>query len=330
MSKYGAPSFSVFLVDGYNLIASVMENATISKELLTQQTNPFGVTTESHTPIGIFKGVLVCGGGLFDETSDALHASFTTLGATTPSGSPRIVCAALYGNTPGKPFMGFEGAYEQKYERMDSRDGLTKADVVYQVTGSVDEGQIVQDLATFTADWDTKTGGANAADTPVDYTTYDGNRSIAISGNTVANPTVVTTAKAHGLTTGDKVLISGSNSTPTIDGSRTVTVVSATTFTVAVNVTVLGSAGSFVKVNTNAGGVGYAHCTAFSGFSGLVLKIMHSPDDTTYAALVTFTTIAGITKERVTVSGNVDRYLSSNGDVTGSGSVTVFSGFCRN
>jgi hypothetical protein len=69
---------------------------------------------------------------------------------------------------------------------------------------------------------------------------------INISSNTLANPTVVTTATAHGLTTGDLVQIFGSNSTPSINGERAVTVISPTTFSVAVNVTVAGTTGYLV------------------------------------------------------------------------------------
>ena len=65
-----------------------------------------------------------------------------------------------------------------------------------------------------------------------------------ITANTLANPTVITSAN-HKLKTGDSVVISGSNSTPTIDGTRTVTVVDANTFTVPVNVTTAGTSGSF-------------------------------------------------------------------------------------
>jgi hypothetical protein len=63
-----------------------------------------------------------------------------------------------------------------------------------------------------------------------------------IQSNSVAAATVVT-APGHGLTTGDVIVIAGSNSTPTIDGERTVTVLTADTFTVPVTVTVAGSAG---------------------------------------------------------------------------------------
>lgn len=68
-----------------------------------------------------------------------------------------------------------------------------------------------------------------------------------ITGNTAANPTVVTTALAHGLGTGDIIQIFNSNSTPSLTGQHEVTVLSPTTFSVAVHVTVLGTTGYFIN-----------------------------------------------------------------------------------
>jgi hypothetical protein len=326
MSKYGSAQFAFLLNDGYDLTASLSESASISKESITQQTNPFGATSEEHTPVNLTKGMLTIGDGFFDAATDALHHVFGVV-----LGVSRIVCATIEGNIIGRHFHGFEGTYSQKFEVKDFRDGLTKAQVTYLVSGDADEGVIVQHLATFTADWDTKTGGAGAPDAPVDYTTDVLNRSHPITSNSIANPTVVTCAKPHNLTTGDIVLIADViTSSPTINGSRTVTVIDTLTFSVPVNVTVGGTGGTFVKVNSIGGGVGYLQCTAFSGFSGVVPKIMHSPDDSTYATLITFATLAAIGKERKTVTGTIDRYLSFNGDVTGSGSITLFGGLARN
>lgn len=70
-----------------------------------------------------------------------------------------------------------------------------------------------------------------------------------ISANTVAASTVVT-SYGHGLQTGETIYIRGSNSTPTIDGERVVTVTGRDTFTVPVTVTVAGSAGSFARTIT--------------------------------------------------------------------------------
>lgn len=66
-----------------------------------------------------------------------------------------------------------------------------------------------------------------------------------ITSNTLANPTVVTSAN-HGLTTGRTITIAGSNSTPSIDGGQTVTFITANTFSVPVNVTVAGTAGTWI------------------------------------------------------------------------------------
>lgn len=66
-----------------------------------------------------------------------------------------------------------------------------------------------------------------------------GNTIEAIS---VADPTVIT-CRGHGYYTGDTVSVSGSNSTPSIDGQQTVTVIDDDTFSVPVDVTVAGTAG---------------------------------------------------------------------------------------
>jgi hypothetical protein len=63
---------------------------------------------------------------------------------------------------------------------------------------------------------------------------------IAIQSNTAANPTVVTAA-AHGLATGDSIVIATNNgSNATIVGTNTVTVITANTFSIPVNCTSSG------------------------------------------------------------------------------------------
>lgn len=74
---------------------------------------------------------------------------------------------------------------------------------------------------------------------------YDANGNpldVAISSVSAANPAVVTTSRVHGRATGDKVYIYDSDSTPSIDGERTVTVLTTKTFSVPVNVTAAGTA----------------------------------------------------------------------------------------
>lgn len=70
----------------------------------------------------------------------------------------------------------------------------------------------------------------------------------AITSISVANPTSIT-ATAHGLTTGTQILISGSDSTPSIDGLQTITVVDANTFTIPVAVTIVGTTAGFITLS---------------------------------------------------------------------------------
>ena len=69
---------------------------------------------------------------------------------------------------------------------------------------------------------------------------------VTITGISAAASAVVTAA-SHGLTTGMYVNISGSNSTPSINGLRKVTVLTANTFSISVTTTVAGSAGTVKK-----------------------------------------------------------------------------------
>lgn len=334
MAKYAGVQLALLLVDGYNLAPNYTEGFEIDKESITQETNPFGATNIQNTPVNIEKGMIGVLGGFFDAAVDPLFGVFNAV-----RGLSRIVCIGYEDNIIGRHFVGYEGAYDVKYVHIDKKDEIVKANLNLLVTGAINEGAIVQNLATFTADWDTKTGGAGVADAPVDYTLDPVNVPKEIASNTLANPTVVTMKTyngapiPHNLVTGQKVLFSGSNSTPSINGIQTVTVISATTFSVPVNVSNAGTTGSFVLASTTLGGVGYLQATAYSGFTGFIDKIMHSPDDSVYAALITFADFAAVTgpkKERKTVAGTIDRYLSNNGDVTGSGSVTVFTGLSRN
>ena len=63
---------------------------------------------------------------------------------------------------------------------------------------------------------------------------------------TSGTPTTITTSTPHGYSTGQNVLISGSDSTPSIDGCHTVTVTSSTMFTIPMGTTIGGITGSVV------------------------------------------------------------------------------------
>jgi len=71
---------------------------------------------------------------------------------------------------------------------------------------------------------------------------------ITIVSSSIAVATVITTAAPHYCVSGDTVAILGhTGSTPAVDGSRVVTVISATTFSIPVTVTVAGAGGTATR-----------------------------------------------------------------------------------
>mgnify|MGYP001607459696 FL=1 len=82
------------------------------------------------------------------------------------------------------------------------------------------------------------------------------------------------------------------------------------------------------------GGYGYLQVTAGSGFTNFIGKVLHSVDASVWVDLVVFTdTLTDFnTAQRIataTVTTQVRRYRAFEGDVTGTGSITVFGGFAR-
>jgi hypothetical protein len=310
-------------VDGYNMLANKIQTLRHKVTALLTKSDGLGDEWEEHSPIGVSMAEVAQEGAFFDTATLRSHAALKDLPGS-PQATVRIVCLGFAGQTKGSPFEGFEGVYNEDYEVVAARGELQKVNAAYKVTGQRDPGQIIQELAAQTIDWDTEL-------TPVDFTLDTGQRVVPITSSSVANPSVITTTVPHGLTDGQKVLIAGhSGSTPDINGEHVATVTSTTTFTIPVNVTVGGTGGTLVQSNSLSGGAGFQQVTAFSGFTGFIGTIRDSADDITYADLVVFGNVTSApAAERKTVAGTIDRYLAFKGDVTGSGSITVFCGFSR-
>lgn len=72
-----------------------------------------------------------------------------------------------------------------------------------------------------------------------------------ITANSISDPTVVT-CNSHGLVSGREIIIIGSNSVPSIDGTYIVTVLTNNTFSIPVKVNITaGSTGTFTTQNTS-------------------------------------------------------------------------------
>ena len=112
----------------------------------------------------------------------------------------------------------------------------------YMVADGASAGQTVSNNFGFvTGNGANCDAGTARADVGYIYTT-------SITSNSAANPTVVTTPSSHGLVTGDVVTISGQTGTVSINGSRTVTVTGATTFTIPVDCTAGAGTGGTITL----------------------------------------------------------------------------------
>jgi hypothetical protein len=326
MAKYGSAS-ALILVDGYKLTALKPKSLTFDVESVTERTDGLGDACEEVLPVGQKRATLEIGGGFFDTATASSHAAFSTSLPATVQATPRVACFGFEGQTKGARCVCAAGAYTTKYAPAAALETLTKANVTHQITGRVKWGQIIQPLATKTADWNTKTDGDE-----VDYADDTTQRVIPITSNSAASPSIVTTPVPHGLTTGDKILISGvSDSDADINGEQTVTVISDLTFSVAVDAsTHAGTGGSFVRTSTANGAIGFLHVTECSGLTNFVGKLRDSPDNSTFADLVTFSdNVSAPFAETVSVSGAVDRYVAFDGNVTGTGSLVPFCALVR-
>jgi hypothetical protein len=326
--KYGSSSL-VFLVDGFDFLASKLTSLSLKITSITEETDGLGDNSQIFSPVWKQRAAVTQGRGFFDTAANSIHDAMATKLGATPQDTPRVFCIGIMGNTVGAVFYGIVGAFSVAYEAVVEMSKLTKANAEHLIDGLVDRGQIVQPLATFTANWNTHTLG-----TPVDYTTDPSQYTIPITSNSAASPSVVTTPVPHGLVTNQVVLISGVvGSNADINGQRIVTVISPTTFSVPIDASShAGAGGSFVWASSVNGGAGYQEVTAFTLFTGYVGKIRHSVDETIYTDLAVFTNVTTSQKAQCVVVApgtTVNRYLCHDGAVTGAGSLGALSGFCR-
>lgn len=325
--KYGGKSVG-FLVAGYNMIANKLQALRYKLDSQQEASHGLGDSAEESAPVGLSKFELVQEGAFWDTSAGNIHAAVSGAQPTTPQAVPRVAVVWFAGSAVNRLFIGFQGLYHSVYEVLGQRGQLQRANVEHKVSGKAEHGVILHPHGIETSDGNTEV-------TSADHTTEDGVRSTPIASNSVANPTVVTTTVPHGLTTGETVLISGSNSTPTIDGERTVTVLTATTFSVPVNVTVGGSAGSFVRAKTKSGGAGYLQVEdlTLGGYTDVLVTLRDSTDNVVFADLGVFTAVTvARTAERIEAAGDVERYLAVSHDFRGAGagaSIKYFAGFAR-
>jgi hypothetical protein len=143
-----------------------------------------------------------------------------------------------------------------------------------------------------------------------------------IVSNSIANPTVVTTARAHGLVTGDTIFFTNSTtSSPLLTATpqQVVTRISDTTFSVPVNVTVAGTAGAYdyaiLSTPTTPGAAPLINCGRPHG--------LRVGDTVTITASGSTPSLDGVQTVTAIVSTTAFRVLTSATPTTVAGSTTA-------
>jgi hypothetical protein len=319
MTLYG-PVDAFLLIDGNDLTPDTFELGD-SKKQLTEEVRPFGATGawDKHITIGVGQIELKSGGGLYDDRQKGIIAALQD-----SNGSRRLAAYGLAGDVIGAEVTLLDGPFVTKFNRVADLQGLTKANPEYAVSGEFARGRILHTRTAETADFDTE---AEA----VDQNTAKDARAITIVTSVLVpgspDTSIITTVRPHLLATGEKVLIAGHTSTPSINGTYAVTVLSPTTFSIVATTGAgsPGGTGGTMKKVTSPGGFADLHVPAIAlgGSPGLDLDVLHGSDGVTFIPLLSFATVTAVAtthRQRVYTDTQIERYTAVDGDFTGAGS----------
>ena len=136
----------------------------------------------------------------------------------------------------------------------------------------------------------TVSGSGGTLTTLDDYLSAVSPLSGSITDISIANPTIITSAN-HGMVSNRYIAISGSNSSPVVDGNYTVTIIDPNTFSIPVSVLIEGTSGSW---STNDG----TFLDIFTNFNYIINTLNRDPG----VSFKNYVLITGITKQETTIT----------------------------
>lgn len=144
MTKYGSPDVAFFLIDGLSILGTMTEFDD-KGTLHTEETTVLGSGWEEHYLTGL-REVAISQKGFYDDASGSSNQTLVAL-----SGSVRLLCFGLAGNTIGRAYRGIGGLLQATYNRLPKRNELHKAEADYKISGTVRDGKILHALGAKTA-----------------------------------------------------------------------------------------------------------------------------------------------------------------------------------
>jgi hypothetical protein len=305
VSTYKSSDCAFLLLGPYDL-TGVSNKLEEDSSLPVSNTTPFGVSASRYEQPGVAEYAINGHGGWYDDSTTSINAAMVDLAAGS-----NVFMFAHAGNTAGQPVICAAGTLKTEYKRGPTVGDFTTAEMSLAVSGAKHNALIV---APFTA-------RTTAADTSGTYLDLGAPVAATITANSVANPTIVTTSAPHGFVSGQTVTCGGTNSTPALTGPYTLSVIDATHFSVPVNVTVAGTAGTATVTPGAAGGHAYMSCPVLTlgGYTNLIVSVQDSTDHITFADDTAFTALTAAGAEYKATSA-LSRYICVKWLWTGTGS----------
>lgn len=238
----------------------------------------------------------ISGQSWFNPSAGQQHAALSPLALTDQ------IAMWFRGTTLGNPSAFTKGKLVNYDQTREAAGGLSS---VFQLLSSAYPLFLGNQI---TAGVRSDTAATNG--TGVDLGVNPNYTAVNISSVGVANPGQVN-ATAHGLVTGDSVVIAGTTTTPSINGNYPVTVVNPNQFTIPVNVTSgqAGAAGTVTKTSANFGLSAALQTFTFTGTSNTP-KIQHSADD---GAADAYADITGAAFAAITAAPNAQLIQTATG-----------------
>lgn len=156
MSKRGSADVGFLLIDGYDVLG-LTTTLTDTVEAMIEDVTALGDSYVSHASVGLKTGEITQD-GFYDDASDSINDALCE-----KSGTSRIICYGLEGNTTGAGLIAFSGAMQGKYTRKATRGELHKASATYSINGAVEEGEIIHTHTSRTDSGDTESDPVEAS-----------------------------------------------------------------------------------------------------------------------------------------------------------------------
>lgn len=146
---YYGPATAFLLVGGKDISGDTF-TLKDSVEELTEVVEPLGRTWNINKGVGVGQIALEAQGGLYDDRAAGNIAALQGL-----SGARQLVSYGYAGTAVGADVVMLDGALVTKFNRVITRDALTKAEPEYLVSAEYQRGKVLHGLTAETADGDT-------------------------------------------------------------------------------------------------------------------------------------------------------------------------------